>query len=191
MNKATVVIKGISPFQQSRMHNTDKNKNESNDAYEERTWKNRAHVVDGKIVHPGGALKQALIHAAGKKYESVDGKGQHKYKGFFESGIMVRKNLEFNKKEDDIYKVAVFGSSTGSQGGKGGRRVLKYFPTIEDWEATCEIVILDNTISEKVLRDHLDYAGVISGIGTWRPQNGGDNGRFVIKLWNWEEDCIL
>jgi len=188
MKVATCIIKGISPFQQSKSYSDSEKSGESKHAYEERTWKSRAHLSeDGQVVHPGNALKQALVCAASKKQESVAGKGKCKYKGFFESGIMIRKDLVFNKTTDDIKKVAVFGSSNGNQSGKGGTRVTKFFPTIYDWEAECEIVVLDETITEAVLKAHLEYAGIVAGLGTWRPQNGGDNGRFIISAWKYEE----
>ena len=188
MKLAIFTIKGMSVLQHGKAYDTEKKKEESHSAYEERTWMDRAHVDStGNIYHPAGALKQALICAAKKDAQAVSGKGKCQWKGFFESGVMIPENLKINKTKDDIVKVSVFGNSRGMSNGQGGSRVWKHFPTYYDWEAQCKAVILDETITEAKFKEILEYAGKVAGLGVWRAQNGGENGRFIVTAFKWQD----
>lgn len=57
---------------------------------------------------------------------------------------------------------------------------------IESWCGLITIHVLDDTITEDVLEDHLKQAGQFIGIGRFRPRNNGYYGRFKVKSIMWE-----
>ena len=61
----------------------------------------------------------------------------------------------------------------------------KSFPTIPQWEGEITVHILDDTITEEAFEQHIVEAGKFIGIGSWRPRNNGDNGRFSVENIKW------
>jgi len=182
-------LEGLTPYQQSREYTSRMKKegNESNREFEDRTWKNRAHTTpDGIVFIPAGAIKQCLI--AGCRYlnEKIPEHGQKRWAGKFEAAVIVKADALTGVHIDDVVKRSVFGASDGRRNSR--TRVWKHFPTILDWHVKVEFQVLDNIITEKVFRRQLEAAGAFVGLGTWRPENGGENGRFVVKKLEWM-DC--
>ena len=66
--KATCIIKGLTPYSQSRYHEAAKKEKELADAYDRRTWREKMHVmtVGGRsIVYiPAHAIHQCVVAAA-------------------------------------------------------------------------------------------------------------------------------
>jgi hypothetical protein len=60
MRIVTVHFTGQAPYSPSRAHCVDKLPKETPDAYEERTWKEKAHVEEGFIVIPPMAFKMSV-----------------------------------------------------------------------------------------------------------------------------------
>ncbi len=66
-------------------------------------------------------------------------------------------------------------------------KVPRIFPVIPSgWKASAKILVLDESIPNEVLEQHLIDAGVFVGIGRWRAENRGLYGRFrvVSKKWS-------
>jgi hypothetical protein len=64
MRTCTITLKSLSAYAQSRYHNTPKLDGEQPDAWEERTWKNKAHVdPDGIVTIPPMAIAIAIKEA--------------------------------------------------------------------------------------------------------------------------------
>jgi hypothetical protein len=186
--EATVKITGITALQQSREYGSveQKQKSETHDAYEKRCWKLRAHTnPDGKIYHPGAAFKQSIVKSAQYLGTQIQGQGKKTYTQKFQSGLTVVDNLETGTHIDNAEQRAVFASSTGKTG-QGGR-VWKYFPTLPKWSGILTFHIYDPIITKEVFMEHIDAAGKFIGVGTWRPANGGEYGRFSGKLVSWKE----
>jgi len=163
---------------------------ETHDAFEKRTWAERAHYdSDGEIYIPALQLKRALEDAAKYLSMKIPGKGQQTYSKNFRAAITVNDNIPLGVSRGDLalngpHCDAVFGSSTGTTG--SGSRVQKYFPLVTEWSGTTTIEIYDESIDKKVLDEHLKAAGLLIGIGRWRPQNGGYYGRFVAQIVEWK-----
>jgi hypothetical protein len=53
---------------------------------------------------------------------------------------------------------------------------------MDQWNGQLTIIVLDELITEAILRRHLDLGGQITGIGVWRPSspNGGMWGKFKV-----------
>ncbi len=185
MKSVIAELKSVSPYTQSRFHNTPKNEKESHDDYEQRTWRERCHVdKDGMVFIPPMAFKNCLAEAA--KYLSIQipGKGKATYTKHFEAGVMVMDPVPLGVKKEDMVGLTLFVPADGQRGGK--RRVLKTFPTLQEWQAKVQFYVLDETITQEVFRYHLEQAGKFIGVGSFRPRNNSFHGRFEVVDIKWE-----
>ncbi len=185
MKSVLVTLKSVSPYTQGRFHNTPKMEKESHDDYEQRTWRNRCHVdKDGMVFIPPMAFKNCLAEAA--KYLSIQipGKGKATYTKHFEAGVMVMDPVVLGIKKEDMEGMTLFVPADGRRG--GSKRVLKTFPTIQEWTAQVQFYVLDETITEDVFKYHLEQAGKFIGVGSFRPRNNSFHGRFEVVDIKWE-----
>lgn len=179
MKQCIVKLESVSPYSQSRFHNTESLEKEGHDDKEKRTWRNKMHVNDkGVVFIPPMAFKNCVSEAA--KYLSVQipGKGKTTYTKHFEAGVLVTDPLDLNLKPEDVTGEWLHVPSDGRRG--GSKRVMKCFPLIPTWSGDVIFYIFDDTITEKVFEYHLDQAGKFIGIGRFRPRNNGFYGRFKI-----------
>jgi len=179
MKKAIATVVSASPYSQSKFYRTEKLEKERPDAYEERTWRDRLHVnKDGYVFIPPMAFKNCLSEAAKFLSIQIPGKGKSTYTKHFEAGVLITEPLVLPIKKEDVPGEWFHVPSDGRRG--GSTRVLKCFPVIQEWQGDVEIFILDQTITESVLKHHFQEAGKFIGIGRFRPRNNGFYGRFDV-----------
>jgi len=179
MKDYIATIKGMSPYSQSRPVMEDKLPKESHDAYEKRTWRERMHSTeDGNVFIPPMALKNCLAECAKYLGIQIPGKGKATYTKHFEAGVMIMEPVVLPIKKEDAKGQWLFVPSDGRRG--GSKRVYKCFPIIHQWGGDVRITVLDETITDEVLYQHLEQAGKFIGIGTFRPRNNGYFGRFDV-----------
>lgn len=193
MKKAIVTIEGTSTLSQSRHYSKtevpEKNK-ESADEYERRTWRHRMHKSKtGHVEIPPMSFPRCLLASASRMSIKVKGKGQQTYTKSFEAGVMVLEPLVLDTKWDDVQPEEFFVPADGKRG--GSKRVTKLFGAIERWGGTITFIILDDTITEEVFRQVLDNAGMLVGLGRFRPERGGYYGRFRVVDFKWEDDAAI
>jgi hypothetical protein len=186
MHIATVRLKSVSPYSQSRYHQTEKLERETADAFEQRTWRKKAHLSDkGTVIIPPMAFKNCISAAAKFIGEQVPGKGKKTYTKSFEAGIVLTDPMDLGIKESEIEGEWLFLPADGIRG--SGKRVMKCYPCIRNWEGNVTFYILDPLITKDVFERTIKAAGQFIGIGRFRPINNGFYGRFeVIKL-DWSE----
>lgn len=190
MKIAKVQIEGVTPYSQSK--NIDplehpKKTKESPDDYEQRTWTHRLHVNSAGFVEiPSTALAHTVKAAARRLQIQVPGKGKTLFTKYFEAGIDVAGPLELKVKATDVAKERLFVPSDGKPG--GGRRVYRNFPRIDKWGGEVTFFILDDIITESVFTQVLRSAGLLVGLGRFRPENRGFYGRFKVTKVEWIED---
>ena len=63
----------------------------------------------------------------------------------------------------------------------GASRIMRYRPTFKNWELSVMITYDDEMIDEHELVYSADCAGRYIGIGDYRPDKGGNCGRFTVK----------
>lgn len=186
MKTALVKLKSVSPYSQSRRHETPKaSETERPDDYVERTWKEYTHTTpDGEVFIPPMAFKNGLVETAKYLGKTVPGKGKKTYTKFFEGSVMIMEPVKIGMKKDDLQPERLFLPSDGRRG--SGSRVKKIYPLIAKWEGELEIIVTDDTITQNVLREHLEAFGKYIGIGRFRPANNGYYGRFEVVevVWN-------
>lgn len=189
---ADVVLKGISPISFSRKHDTKKLPGEKNDDnYEERTWRNKMTVnaVSGEVEYSAFGIQQALVAAAKYTGDKIPGQGQKTWGAKFERGVAVLSNPTFGVKAEDVQSIRVSVNADGIRG--SGKRVDRLFPILLEWELPVTFHIIDPIITESVFRKYLELSGLYSGLGRFRPQNGGTYGRFVVKELHWEDNRAI
>ena len=185
---ATVALKAIpgSPYSSSRAHDLPKLKGEQPAAYDERTWKDKLHFdADGQCFIPPFALQMAIIGGARRSLGKIPGKGNSTWGKLFEQGgLMVLENAYLGVHKDDVPGERFYVHANGKRG--SGTRVWRRFPMIFDWEATVAVTVLNLEIDPDTLKSAITAAGLYTGLGRFRPENGGTNGRFQLKAFNWE-----
>lgn len=181
MKTYTAALKGTSPYSQSRHYTVEKLDKELPDAYDRRTWRHRMHVDESGVVFiPPMAIKNCLSEAAKFLGIQIKGKAKATYTKHFEAGIMVIDPVSLGIKADDVQSETLFVPASGKRG--DGRRVDRVFPFIPaGWTGQATMHVIDETITEEVLRGHLTEAGRLIGIGRFRPRNNGYYGRFSVE----------
>lgn len=184
MRTATITVEGVSPYSQSKHHSEPKIGQETSDAHERRTWRNRMHVTkDGYVQIPPMAAKNGLVSAAKFLNQKIPGEGQKTFTKRFESGILSTDPVILPIKVADVPSEELFVPSDGIRG--SGKRVLKFFGVIADWSGSFIVHVLDEKIGDKVFAAHAEAWGMFIGIGRFRPEKNGYYGRFKINSIKW------
>jgi len=184
MKTVVVTLKSVSPITFGRYHKTDKLDRELHAAYEERTWRERAHFNEaGQVTIPPMMLKNSLDDAVAFMGTQIPGRGKERYRKHFESGVMVMEPIVLPVKKDDLLPDWVFVPADGKAGGT--KRVEKCFPMVRDWTGEATYYVLDEIITEDVFVEHLRACGQFIGMGTFRPQKRGYHGRFDVLKIKW------
>ena len=182
-------LESLSPYSQSAQHDEPRLERESPDDYDIRTWRRKCTTNDdNQVCIPAMALKQALDLTAQKLGEKVPGRRGATYKSFFTSGIICAADVPISNGKPltpaDAIMVTINANADGVRG--SGKRVRRRFPVFNKWNGVAEFTIIDEIITETVFEDHLKSAGMIAGIGRYRPSNGGSNGRFRVLKVEWQ-----
>lgn len=178
MPKIVIVqLESAAPYSQSRKHDTPKKDKETHEDYEQRTWREKCSTNDdGEIVIPAMAFKQALDTVAKRLGDQIPGKGKATYTKHFKGGVICEADVPIGYRKEDVPSITISANSDGVRG--SGKRVNRTFPQVPKWAGEARFVILDDTVTLDVFKRHLTEAGRFVGIGRFRPENGGLNGRF-------------
>jgi hypothetical protein len=185
MRTVTIQLESISSYSQSKKIDRDfpRNKDEPWNDYEARVWKEKAHYAeDGRVFIPQFAFKQA-IDGASKYLGKIGGKGNATWTKHFVGGVVVSESIVLPDTRDTITSVWISANANGKRG--SGTRVDRCFPVIPKWSGSLKCVILADEITKDAFAQALEFAGSLTGIGRFRPENGGNNGRFVVKKITW------
>lgn len=181
MKTAILKLTSAAPLTQSRKHDAPKLEKELADAYEQRTWKNKAHVGEsGHIEIPAFAIKCAVVAAAKYAGDQIPGKGKSTWTKKFQCGILIPENAVTNCTVEDVKPITINANADGVRG--SGKRVSRTFPQLLKWTATLQVLVFDEIITKEVLEKYVTAAGQFIGVGQYRPENGGTNGRFRAEV---------
>lgn len=184
MHTAIVTLKSVSPYSQSRFHNTPKSDKETHQDHEARTWRERLHAnEDGYVYIPPMSLKNALSEAAKYLSMQIPGKGKSTFTKHIEAGTLCIDPLVLACRKEEVAGEWLFVPASGKRG--DGKRVLKCFPVIPSWSGKASFTILDDLVTREVFVKHLEEAGRFIGIGRFRPRNNGFYGRFSVEKVEW------
>lgn len=188
---ATVTIEGIAPLSQSRQHHEPKLEGEGNDDYDARTWIKKLNVdrKSGTVVMPAHGMHQALIAAAKYSGEQIQGQGKKTWTAKFTTGIALLADLDTGLRPEDAQQIVISANADGVRG--SGKRVPRRFPIYYDWSSTFEVMILDQIITEERFGHFMELAGMFIGMGRFRPEKGGTNGRWKVTNLDWQDNRQL
>ena len=189
MYRALVSIKGSAPLSQSKQHYTDKMDGESNDEHDKRTWREKCNYDDDGIVFvPAMAFKQAIDTAAKRlALPDPDNKRANLTK-YFVSDVICENNLSIGVKKDEMPCVRISANVDGVRG--SGKRVPRILPQIQEWQGSTSFLIMDEKIKPEIFERVLKAAGQSIGVGQFRPEKGGLNGRFEIEKIKFEKIAV-
>lgn len=179
-----------SPYSQSADHEAPFLDRESHEDRDIRTWREKCTTnKDGQVCIPAMALKQAVDTAAFKLGEKVPNRRGAMFKSFFASGFFCDGDVPISNGKPltpkDANCVKISAHSTGKRG--AGSRVPRRFPQFDKYHGVAEFTIVDDVITPEVFERHVKAAGIIVGIGRFRPENGGTNGRFRATKFEWQD----
>jgi hypothetical protein len=180
-------------YSQSRQHDDPKLEGESHEDYDKRTWRSKLNteVIEGleTVVIPAHGLHQCFASAAKYSKRQIPGQGKATWTAKFLGGLMFMGNPSLNINPATVQVVTISANADGVRG--SGKRVPRRFPVMHQWAATFEVIILDPIITQDVFREMVGIAGLFIGIGRFRPEKGGTNGRFTIEELIWEDNRKL
>lgn len=190
---ATVTITHMTPYSQSRQHDAPRLEGETADAYDLRTWPHKQNVAERNgrqtVVIPAHGLHQALAAAAKYSKRQIPGQGKATWTKKFEAGISLAEDPALNIDPTTVPCITISANADGVRG--SGKRVIRRFPIINEWSATFNVYILDPIITEAVFREMVEIAGMFIGIGRFRPEKGGGNGRFNLTKLVWQDNRAI
>lgn len=183
MQTIRFTIVGLASYSQSKKLPDEKDKKESYDEFEDRVWKKKAHVAtDGdSVVIPGHALHQMLVVGA-KKGRLAPKSAKSAREGLANrlvTGVQILGDAETDMQLAKAEKVPINSHANGKRG--SGSRVIRKFPQWPiGWTATFDVMLLDESLTADDVKAALDWGGKVCGLGRFRPENMGHNGRFRI-----------
>ncbi len=181
----SVKLESVSPYSSSRQHDTPKLDKERMDEYEQRTWREKLSTDEtGTVVIPAMAFKQALDRCVKVLGMQVPGKGKATYTKHFMAGCLCESDVSLGIHKDTVQSVIINAHVDGVRG--SGKRVKKTFPQIPKWAATARFIILDDAITKDVFEKVMKESGQFVGVGRFRPENAGLNGRYSVKGFTWD-----
>lgn len=155
----------------------------------------------GVVIIPSEYIMRALM---GGGAEVPTGKGQKTFKSQSQSGLLIRdfgwplsvrgktvpmesvqKCMRLKTFPENMQVAQELGFLLFVRRARIGQaKHIRVRPRFDDWSATGEIVITDESITLKVLKQILDIAGSRKGIGDWRPSapTPGPFGQFTAEI---------
>jgi hypothetical protein len=187
VSSAIVTISGITPYSQSRQHTEPTLDGEGKDDYDIRTWRSKLNLsLDGSsVVIPAHGMHQCLAAAAKYSKKQIPGQGKATWTKKFEAGIAILDDINLGIDPAEVTAVTISANADGVRG--SGKRVARRFPVMHEWGAEFEVMVLDPIITEPVLREMVTIAGMFIGVGRFRPEKGGTNGRFKLDGFAWND----
>lgn len=132
----------------------------------------KLYEIDGNLYSPETHIKGALVEAG--KNQKVVGKGKSTYSKIIGYAVEINPFEIIHKKQKwEVFSVLAVNPST-----KG--RNLLHRPMLKEWELDFEITFDDEQVPAPVLKECLERAGKIVGIGDWRPAKKGRFGKFQV-----------
>ena len=176
-------LKSIAPYGQGKKLQSEYTADAgTHDDFEKAHWRERMHVDDhGVAFIPPSAFKGCLMDVCKFLAEKIPGRGNNQYGKHFTAGVMIAEGISLGVTAADAKGTTVNVPANGKRG--NASRVDRTFPTFAAWEGELTIYLTDPILianPEKV-REYLEYAGRLVGIGTYRPYPGGGYwGRFEV-----------
>ena len=186
MYRVIVNIQGYAPLSQSRQHFTPMLDGESMDAYDIRTWREKANFDDKGIVYvPAIAFKQAMDIAAKRLAIPDPDNKRANFTKYFVSDVVCEDNMSIGIHKDKMPMVLISANVDGVRG--SGKRVPRRFPQTQAWGGVTAFQVMEEKITRAIFEKVFETAGKSIGVGQFRPERGGLNGRFKATKFTYEK----
>lgn len=164
MNRPSAMIGDIS-----------KDKKPFKDDVEEQAHSKLYASPKGKLYQPATHIYGSLIEAG--KQKKVVGKGKSTYSKIVGYAVEINPfEIEHKNQNWEIFSILAVNPNT-----KG--RNLLHRPILKEWELDFEITFDEEQIAPSIMKELLEIAGKVAGIGDWRPQKKGPYGKFQVVSW--------
>jgi hypothetical protein len=174
-------LASISPYFQSRKYELEVERlpKESPDDYEKRTWMYRTHINDdGQIIMPAAQFQFSFQSGAKYLNERIPGRNRETWTKHFLSGLLIPDAIVLPERRETVKGLWL---SMNARGQKGpGPRVMRRMPFVAKWADDLTINVLDDLITDDILRRVIQQAGMFIGVGQNRPEVGGNSGRYHL-----------
>jgi len=182
MYRAIVTIKGMAPYSQSRQHRTDFLAGESQEAYDLRTWREKCNYdKDGNVFVPAMAFKQGMDIAAKRLAIPDPDNKKANFTKYFVSDVICEGHMLIGVHKDQMPSVTINANVDGVRG--SGKRVPRKFPQTPKWGGKVSFIVMEPKITHEIFENVLNCFGRSIGVGQFRPEKGGVNGRFdIVKV---------
>jgi hypothetical protein len=142
----------------------------------------RLYMVDGQIAAPARQIKRAILDGASMGTIKIGRKGAI---GYLKATLMVTDGVFAVLKGDELVGVKQpdrIVEDVVRIPPRTGALVLKAWPMLDvGWRLLFEVTLLQPAVlGQSVARAALDAAGLLSGLGTERPEYG----RFTVTRWD-------
>lgn len=176
MLRVLMELKSVTPVTFNKKLMSEKGPNETHDDLEKRVWRERCDCDgDEKLVLRSDRFKKCIVTGAQKLNKQIPGEGKATYTKHFKGGVIVMNHIPLGIKRDEIEPMLIYTSPRP----KDGKRWI-HFPIVNEWAGELTVNVLDEKITKEVFEEVVRYAGMTVGIGSWRPENSGENGRFEV-----------
>ncbi len=193
--KIKAKLVGLSPYSSNKPDSLDEADGENQVDLEQRRKVARVHSNNkNEVVVPAITFVNMLTATAKRIGMKVPGNKRATYTKNFTSGIIPPlkdplllvdgkpiKIADIGIREGTRYE-PVFCHVDGKREGGTNKRVTRFYPYFENWSLDLELDVIDPTLSEEVILQHLVAAGMYNGLGRFRPQNRGTLGRFKVQV---------
>jgi hypothetical protein len=124
------------------------------------------------------AFKQAMDAAAQRLSISDPDNKKAKFTKYFVSDVMCEESMPTGVKKSEMKPQHINADVKGKRGGSS--RVPRIVPQTWEWGGVVGFVVMEEKIKPEIFEKVLKAMGRSIGVGQFRPQNGGLNGRFEI-----------
>lgn len=166
MVKIKVRVEGTVPLLMHKFTQADPTSARGKKVYvaEDEAEKAAYRNSDGKLFAPAAWFKAAMVKS-GTDYKM---EGRKTYKEYVKSGVLINENeIILDQQDYEIHECAVVVQRS---------RIIRWRPMIKEWSCEFTIEIIDDKINPTVLKQILEFAGKLKGVGDNRPEYG----RFVV-----------
>jgi hypothetical protein len=125
-------------------------------------------MSDGSYAVPVTAIKASIISAAHKDLGIEKTAVKKSLFLIADEGDLIRMTCSEPTVREDIVRIGM------------GSTDLRYRPQFDDWSVKITAQVDADILSADILANLVKRAGFGVGIGEWRPEKGGDFGRFEI-----------
>jgi hypothetical protein len=127
------------------------------------------------------AFKQAMDTAAKRLAIPDPDNKRANFTKYFVSDVICEANLSIGLKKEDMPSIIINANSDGVRG--SGKRVPRIFPQTSEWGGSTSFMIMEEKITHAIFERVFNSAGRSIGVGQFRPEKGGLNGRWeTVKI---------